>query len=1181
MDESIQNPPDGSKPEPEPEKEEEDPESYIAIGILDQTTDDYPASAIANLEKHNWIQTHALPSPSDTYVRVCVLPDDTGRKIIPRSSAALRRALKTVLAKVDRSIEAWEGGGQGSRELVGNGVSGDGAEDESLWYIFNTLRDPDPHVESMRDPYARQAMNDLLSVVPADGDMSGGGQDYSAVAGLKTTLYPYQRRSAAMMVQREAQPARMLDPRLQAYRNPLGQEYFYDKEEGNVFREKKLYSEACGGILAETMGCGKTLICLAVVLATQGHFPRIPLQHQETGTTVREKTGSLVEMAASSAGRSSLPWKRYFDCLKSDGYYYDKCARTCEENRGNYTIHPPPARYTGRNGVSYPRPPPQHLRLCSGTLIIAPPNLVDHWEHEIAKHTEGLKVLVLRNSSDETPSADILLEYDIILFSRIRLEREAGETVVNRRDSVRPDDSPLTKVHWLRIIVDEGHNVAGHGQRTNMLHLLDQLQVERRWVVSGTPSSGLYGVEVSLASRETYSSDTDLSNATNTALHGRKKTGSAVENELKDLDKLRHIVVEFLDLKPWSNSRANDPASWTKYIKPVGENGKRRKAPSLRATLQSLVVRHQMDTIHSEIPLPSLSNRVVHLEPTFYDRLSLNLFIFTLAVNIITSERTDQDYMFHPRNRKHLSQNISNYRQAGFWWAGFDEKDISSSMDISTRYLEKNRAQMAAEDISMLTEGIEISRKALGSGSWNAFRQFRELGVFVDGFPSHARSLWALDPSVAQSEPLLLGISQARQAQRFVTSRLTALDPTEGLAGAGIKARREIAGREGEGRTRFNNARAPAKTTPVKAVGNSPKKSFSKGLFKTLPEDSPLAQTRFRATSSAKLTYLLERVLELHQREKIIIFYDHNNTAFWIAEGLELIGVDFRIYANTLKPALRTAYLALFRESDDVRVLIMDLRQASHGLHIANASRVFIVNPIWQPNVESQAIKRAHRIGQTKSVYVETLVLKDTLEDKMLRRRKEMSDSEIQHAEKDLLEDNTMSEIIQHERYIPMGDEDSTRAAVLAHSTGFFDRHRLPVHDDFGKEAVENNHDKAIPGPSPTKQNTKRKRMSGLHFDTDPEVNPTATGSASSAKETSDPAALFGITPPKRRRNAGKTDYINENGIVMTSSKIPALSRRPRNDLSPSSLGGHSGSLGEVSNEVPEKPRKKAMFLDD
>ena len=49
------------------------------------------------------------------------------------------------------------------------------------------------------------------------------------------------------MIRREVQPRQMLDPRLQVCRTPTGQEYYYDKEEGNIFREKKLYSEACGG----------------------------------------------------------------------------------------------------------------------------------------------------------------------------------------------------------------------------------------------------------------------------------------------------------------------------------------------------------------------------------------------------------------------------------------------------------------------------------------------------------------------------------------------------------------------------------------------------------------------------------------------------------------------------------------------------------------------------------------------------------------------------------------------------------------------------------------------------------------------------------------------------------------------------------------------------------------------
>ncbi|KAL4891934.1 P-loop containing nucleoside triphosphate hydrolase protein [Aspergillus ambiguus] len=1034
---------------------------YIPVGVLKKTNlshsgpsiipeqayrevagpeeDGFPRQEIANLEKHHWIWTSAYPCqgrPNWSFVRVYVLPDDVGRKIIPRSSSALRRALKSVMAKIDRSPEAWAG----VLPSLDRDVEEIGGEDESLWYIFNTLKDPEPQVERMRNPYARNAMEDIL--------VAGATEEIS-VPGLKTPLYPYQRRSAATMIQREAQPASMLDPRLQRRIAPTGREYYYDKEEGRIVCEEKLYSEARGGILAETMGCGKTLICLAVVLATRGHFPEIPLEYQQMENPIRHKTARLVTMAASAAGRLSLPWKRHFDNLESIGEHYGGCVNACEENRGSYVIPPPPARHSGRSAVAYPRPPPQELLLGHGTLIVVPPNLMNHWEHEIQNHTEGLKVLALRTPSDVTPSVETLLEFDIVLFSRTRFEKEAGEVVNNRRHSVLPVKSKLTKIHWLRIIVDEGHNVAGDGHKTNMVHILNQLHVERRWVVSGTPSNNMYGVEVSLASRETHTSDTDLSEATAAVLSGRRKTGSAIENELKDLDKLRHTVVEFLDLKPWSNSRVDDPANWTTYMKPVGENGKRRKAPSLRATLQSLVVRHRMETINSEITLPPLYNTVVRLDPTFYDRLNLNLFIFILAVNVITSERKDQDYMFHTRNRTHLSQFISNLRQAGFWWAG-SEGDLPGTIDIANKYLDNNRAKMTDDDIARLIEGIRVARIALDCGSWNAFKNLHELGVFVENFPSHAQSLWALDSSSsAPTSPLLLGITQAHQAQKFVTSHLHLPDPAEGLAGAGIKVRSELA-------EHANRSDPTKKSTPDKqARTKSPKKAhktFTKNLFKTLPPESPLARTKLVATASAKLTYLLDQVNALHKEEQILIFYDNNNTAFWIAEGLELLGISFRIYANTLKPAVRTAYLKLFRESEEVRVLLMDLAQASHGLHIANASRVFIVNPIWQPNVESQAIKRAHRIGQRRPVFVETLVLKDTLEDRMLKRRKAMSDMEIQRAEKDLLDDQTMSSIIEAERFLPIAEDEasaSVKLAYLRNPPGFFDRHKLALADDF------------------------------------------------------------------------------------------------------------------------------------
>ncbi|KAJ0426403.1 P-loop containing nucleoside triphosphate hydrolase protein [Aspergillus carlsbadensis] len=1081
-------------------------DSFIAVGVLEKSnhaatsSTAFPQAEIASLEKSNWIRTTTHQDEQDlhlSYVRVYVLPDDLGQAHVHRNSPTLRRALRNIMSKIDPSPEAWNGGARLGKGI--KAISLESAEDESLWYIFNTLENPSPMVEMIKEPFAKHAMLDLLSTCSAEENQDDAMQTHTGILGLKTPLYPYQRRSAATMIQREVQPHQMLDPRLQPCTSATGQEYYYDREKGDIVQEKRLYSEACGGILAETMGCGKTLICLAVILATSGHFPQIPLEYQTMQTPVRSRTGSLLNMAAAAAGRLSLPWKGHFDSLRKIGEHYGDCVKACEANRGAYTIPPVPGRHPGRQSVGYPRLAEIHIRLCSGTLIIVPPNLLDHWISEISTHTDGLKVLVLRGNAETLPAVEDLLAYDIVLFSRTRFEKEADDFSEWGWDRHK-QASPLTKVHWLRVVVDEGHNVAGHRHRTTMMHLLDRLHIERRWVVSGTPSSGLYGVEVSLASQETHTDETDLTEATTAVLRGRKKTGKAVDHELKDLDNLRQIVAGFLGVKPWANPQNNDPAKWTTYIKPKGTDGQRRKAPSLRATLQSLVVRHRLDVIHSEIPLPRLHNKVVHLEPTFHDKLSLNLFIFILAVNAITSERQDQDYMFHPRNRKHLTRVINNLRQAGFWWAGSDF-ELQGTVDVATKYLENNREKMTESDIEILTRGIHVAQTALGSVSWNTFKKMHELGVFVAGFPPEARNFWALDPAQAQREPLLLGISQARLAQQFITKHLQACDPAEGLAGAGIKIRNELSNRDG-----FDTSTAaPQKTTPESPVKRkSAKQTFSKGIFRELPSDSPLMGTKLVATASAKLTYLLDQVQEHYKVEKIIIFYDNNNSAYWIAEGLELLGIDFRIYANTLKPALREEYLTLFRESEQVRVLLMDLRQASHGLHIAHASRVYIVNPIWQPNIESQAIKRAHRIGQTRPVFVETLVLQDTLEDKILRRRKAMSDTDIQN---DLLDDSTMSSIIQHEQFIPMPCwEDSASLAFLRHPTGFFDRHRLPIPDSAGIEIT-------LPQTPTTPVKRKRSGDSSLR----------GVGFESSAGS------------PKRKRPPPQLQFRDVHGIIMES----------------------------------------------
>lgn len=61
----------------------------------------------------------------------------------------------------------------------------------------------------------------------------------------------------------------------------------------------------------------------------------------------------------------------------------------------------------------------------------------------------------------------------------------------------------------------------------------------------------------------------------------------------------------------------------------------------------------------------------------------------------------------------------------------------------------------------------------------------------------------------------------------------------------------------------------------------------------------------------------------------------------------------------------------------------------AYGINLIGANYVFLMEPVWDQSKEAQAIKRAHRIGQTREVFVEKLVVEGTIEEMMLRYNEE------------------------------------------------------------------------------------------------------------------------------------------------------------------------------------------------
>lgn len=102
------------------------------------------------------------------------------------------------------------------------------------------------------------------------------------------------------MLQRETEPGRVVDPRLRPALDQSGRPWYYDEVSGLVLKEPRFYDGARGGILAEEMGTGKTLICLALILSTKSE-PSKPPDPFVAETPPRLRIASLMDMAAATA----------------------------------------------------------------------------------------------------------------------------------------------------------------------------------------------------------------------------------------------------------------------------------------------------------------------------------------------------------------------------------------------------------------------------------------------------------------------------------------------------------------------------------------------------------------------------------------------------------------------------------------------------------------------------------------------------------------------------------------------------------------------------------------------------------------------------------------------------------------------------------------------------------------
>ena len=86
-----------------------------------------------------------------------------------------------------------------------------------------------------------------------------------------------------------------------------------------------------------------------------------------------------------------------------------------------------------------------------------------------------------------------------------------------------------------------------------------------------------------------------------------------------------------------------------------------------------------------------------------------------------------------------------------------------------------------------------------------------------------------------------------------------------------------------------------------------------------------------------------------------------------------------------LTPAARDAQIAAFNSSEAPTAFVLSLKAGGFGLNLTKATHVIHYDRWWNPAVENQATDRAHRIGQSRTVFVHLFISHGTLEDRIDR----------------------------------------------------------------------------------------------------------------------------------------------------------------------------------------------------
>lgn len=194
---------------------------------------------------------------------------------------------------------------------------------------------------------------------------------------------------------------------------------------------------------------------------------------------------------------------------------------------------------------------------------------------------------------------------------------------------------------------------------------------------------------------------------------------------------------------------------------------------------------------------------------------------------------------------------------------------------------------------------------------------------------------------------------------------------------------------------------------PLLAIGDMPPDRIASHLSECVPDSKDIKSSLHDLHHAPKLVALQEILEECGigiagtgsesiavaegSQHRVLIFAQHKAFLDIIEKDLfqsHMKSVTYLRLDGSVEPSRRFDIVKAFNSDPTIDVLLLTTHVGGLGLNLTSADTVVFVEHDWNPMRDHQAMDRAHRLGQRKVVNVHRLIMRGTLEEKIMGLQK-------------------------------------------------------------------------------------------------------------------------------------------------------------------------------------------------